>query len=122
MLWPKFESDIVANNLAIVGSIKDELLDTVDVAYQFIKRLESFKDYKDFKKLLNKYSVSIDEWEEIKKLSNPYYELLKVFAAKKQMLKQGATPDIERIAKAILVDYRNGRIGKITLEKVENGR
>lgn len=122
MLWPKFESDIVANNLAIVGSIKDELLDTVDVAYQFIKRLESFKDYKDFKKLLNKYSVSIDEWEEIKKLSNPYYELLKVFAEKKQMLKQGATPDIERIAKAILVDYRNGRIGKITLEKVENGR
>ena len=42
VLWPKFESEKVALNLAFTGTIKEEILDSVEIAYQLTKFLLNF--------------------------------------------------------------------------------
>lgn len=121
MLWPKFEDENTGNMLAITGSIKDEILDTLEVTYQFIKKLHNNDDNsKDFKIFLDKYDIESERWEELKDEMNPYYSLILEVAVNKKMLRQGGVPDEARVAKAILTDFRNGKTGQITLEKVED--
>lgn len=121
MLWPKFEDENTGNMLAITGSIKDEILDTLEVTYQFIKKLHNNDDNsKDFKLFLDKYDIESKRWEELKDEMNPYYSLILEVAVNKKMLRQGGVPDESRVAKAILTDFRNGKTGQITLEKVED--
>lgn len=121
MLWPKFEDENTGNMLAITGSIKDEILDTLEVTYQFIKKLHNENDNsKDFKLFLDKYDITSKRWEELKDEMNPYYSLILEVAVNKKMLRQGGVPDEARVAKAILTDFRNGKTGQITLEKVED--
>lgn len=121
MLWPKFEDENTGNMLAITGSIKDEILDTLEVTYQFIKKLHNNDDNsKDFKLFLDKYDITSKRWEELKDEMNPYYSLILEVAVNKKMLRQGGVPDEARVAKAILTDFRNGKTGQITLEKVED--
>lgn len=121
MLWPKFEDEDTGNMLAITGSIKDEILDTLEVTYQFIKKLHNNDDNsKDFKIFLDKYDIESERWEELKDEMNPYYSLILEVAVNKKMLRQGGVPDEARVAKAILTDFRNGKTGQITLEKVED--
>lgn len=121
MLWPKFEDENTGNMLAITGSIKDEILDTLEVTYQFIKKLHNNDDNsKDFKLFLDKYDIESKRWEELKDEMNPYYSLILEVAVNKKMLRQGGVPDEARVAKAILTDFRNGKTGQITLEKVED--
>lgn len=121
MLWPKFEDENTGNMLAITGSIKDEILDTLEVTYQFIKKLHNENDNsKDFKLFLDKYDIESERWEELKDEMNPYYSLILEVAVNKKMLRQGGVPDEARVAKAILTDFRNGKTGQITLEKVED--
>ena len=53
VLWPKFESNDVALNLAFTGTIKEEILDRIDIAYELLKLL--MKDY--MKNLKNRYKI-----------------------------------------------------------------
>ncbi len=114
VLWPKFESEEVALNLAFTGTIKDDILEVTEIAYELVKRLEKFYHIN----LFERYKISEEEWNEIKNLQNPVYELIKIIARKRGAIIAGGKEDIERVSKIVLDDFRNGRIGKITLEEV----
>lgn len=113
VLWPKFQSNEIALNLAFTGTIKDDILERVEVAYELLKVLH--KDYK--KNLQERYKISDEEMKEIEIHSNHIYELMQVIGKKRGALVSGGNTDDEKVARIILDDFRNCKIGKISLEK-----
>ena len=114
VLWPKFDNNEVALNLAFTGTIKDDILEYTEIAYELLKKL--MIDYE--KNILERYKISKEELEETKNNSNYIYELMKLIAKKRGALVSGGRIDDERVSKIILDDFRSGRLGKITLEKI----
>lgn len=115
VLWPKFESEEVGLNLAYTGSIKEEILERTEVAYNLLK----FLDENYSQELYTKYKITEQEINEIKE--NPQYtlELMYLIGKKRGALISGGNIDEEKVSKIIIDDFKNGKIGKITLEKVE---
>lgn len=117
VLWPKFESEEVALNLSFTGTIKDEILAKVEIAYRLIKYL--IENYK--KNVLERYKLELDEVDEI--LNSDDEENLKIYnimcliGRKRGCIKSGGVVDDEKVSNIILDDYRTGKLGKITLEK-----
>ena len=114
VLWPKFESKEVALNLSFTGTIKDDILEMTEIAYELLKMLN--ERYQE--KLFERYKIEVSEWETIKDSSNPIYDLMKLIARKRGAIVSGGKEDIEKTARIILDDFRSGRIGKITIEEV----
>ena len=115
VLWPKFESQKVAMNLAITGTIKGDILDLVEVAYTLTKfMLENYKE-----NLLQRYSLEekkIDEILQQDQAENEnIYEIMQLIGRRRGAI-LGGNIDDERTAKLILDDFRSGKLGKITLE------
>ena len=70
VLWPKFESEEVALNLAYTGTIKEEILDRVEIAYNLTKYLLE----NEMELLCNRYSLNKEEVQNILKQDNPENE------------------------------------------------
>ena len=119
VLWPKFESEEVALNLAYTGSIKDDVLEKVEVAYQLLKYL--LENYRE--KLEKRYGLDSENINQILMQEQPenfnIYEVMQLIGKKRGAIVSGGNVDDEKVAKIILDDFRSGRIGKITLEKVK---
>ncbi len=119
VLWPKFESEEVALNLAYTGSIKDDVLEKIEVAYQFVKYL--LENYKE--NLINRYSLDEEKVNEIlsqdRQENENIYEIMQLIGKKRGAIVSGGNVDDEKTANIILDDYRSGKIGKITIEKVK---
>lgn len=113
VLWPKFESQEIALNLAFTGTIKDDLLERVEVAYELLKILE--KDY--LNNLKERYKISDEEYKTLKSMPNSTYELMKLIGRKRGALVSGGNTDDEKTARIILDDFRTCKIGKISLER-----
>ena len=113
VLWPKFESNTVALNLAYTGTIKDDLLERTEIAYELLKFL--FAKYK--KNIIERYKISEQELIEIESKDNVIYELMKLIGRKRGAIVSGGETDDEKIARIILDDFRNCKIGKISLEE-----
>lgn len=105
ILWPKFEDQEVAKKLAYLGSIKDEILDTRELAMGFLEiGAERFRN-----KLEERYKIEItDEM-------TPYDILLEI-GNKRGFITPGGGVDENRTSLVILDEYRSGKIGKITVE------
>ena len=114
VLWPKFESNEVGLNLAFTGSIKDEVIDKEEIAYHLINYLN--ENYQN--NLFEKYKIKPEEIEEIK--DNPQYnlELMQLIGRKRGAIVSGGVVDENKVANIVLDDFRSGKIGKITIEKV----
>lgn len=102
-------------NLAITGTIKDDILDLVEVAYTLTKfMLENYKE-----NLLQRYSLEekkIDEILQQDQAENEnIYEIMQLIGRRRGAI-LGGNIDDERTAKLILDDFRSGKLGKITLE------
>ncbi len=106
VLWHKFEDQKVGLNLAICGSIKNEILDVEEVALDFIKRFHSGDI--DPKFLFDRYKLD--------SLGNDAIETFDRIGKSRGFLRKGGYIDYERTAKALLNDFRDGRLGRITLE------
>ena len=106
ILWPKFEDNRVGLNIAFIGSINDEILYPEDLAYELIKRLCEL-----YPGCLNA-RYGIDESCDANKCIDD-------IAIKRGCLKKGAEPDREKASKLILDDFREVKLGRITLERVE---
>lgn len=108
ILWPKFEDNRVGIYLAFCGSIKDEILDLPTLALELIKVLR--RDYPSL--LLERYKLDAScldlEYEDV--------ELLDEICRRRGYILQGKRIDYDRAGKAILDDFRSGKIGRITLE------
>lgn len=113
VLWPKFESNEVALNLAFTGTIKDDILEKTEIAYELLKTLN--KEYR--KNIQERYKISEEEMQNIDKSSNPIYELMQLIARKRGAIVSGGNTDDEKVARIILDDFRNCKLGKISLEK-----
>ncbi len=113
VLWPKFD-DNVGLNLAFTGSIKDDILETTEIAYELLKNLVT--DYKD--KVLERYKISEEEYEETTRKGKPIYELMNLIAKKRGAIVQGGNVDDEKVARLIINDFRTCKIGRITLERI----
>lgn len=103
ILWPKFEDQLVGLRLALIGSIKDEILNVEELAMELSGYL--VEKYPGI--LASKYAI-----EE----SDDKYACLKGIAQSRHCLLKGNELDTEKAARLLLDDFRNGRIGKITLE------
>jgi len=106
ILWPKFEDETVALNLAFTGAIKDDILDVYELALKLLERLQ--KDF--FSNLKEKYKLE-DEHKEIS-----VHDLFNQIGKKRGCIIAGGEIDIRRVAVMLLDDFRGARIGKITLE------
>lgn len=113
VLWPKFENNEIALNLAFTGTIKDDILEKVEIAYELLKVL--YTKYKS--NVIERYKITEEEITEIEQHSNYIYELMQVIGRKRGALVAGGNTDDEKIARIILDDFRNCRLGKITLEQ-----
>ncbi len=108
ILWPKFEDEQVGIDLALVGSIREEILPVEELAGKLIDFLTAH--YPDV--LEEKYHPVPDADPE---LTGPYL-LLAGIARARGCLKKGNTLDLEKAARLLLDDFRNGRLGRLTLE------
>lgn len=111
VLWPKFESEEVGLNLAYTGTIKDDILEKTEIAYNLLKFL--FINYKE--NLIQRYKL--DNTENI--TENDIAELMETIGQKRGALVSGGKVDLEKVSAIILDDFRTGKIGKISLEKVK---
>lgn len=107
VLWPKFEDEIVGLNLAFTGAIKDEIMDTEELALKLVERLQETNP----EELMARYKLT--ELHE-----NPL-DNLDAIARKRGAIMSGNQIDYNRIAGIILDEFRGGKIGKISLEKPE---
>lgn len=120
VLWPKFESDEVALNLAYTGTIKDDVLEKTDVAFYFLKyMLENEID-----KLVSRYNLNKQEiLNVLENQTRPENEIiydimLKIGKSRGAVVFGGNVDDV-KTANIILEDFRSGKLGRITLEKVK---
>lgn len=122
VLWPKFESEEVALNLAFTGTIKEDILQRVDIAYYLTKFL--IENYKE--KLCERYKISeqlIEEKLEQEQAENEnIYEIMLEIGRKRGCIISGGNIDEEKTARILLDEFKNGIIGKITIECPVGGR
>lgn len=117
VLWPKFESEEVALNLAFTGSIKDDILEKVEIAYNLVKfLLEKYRT-----NLLERYKLDAEVVENILSNENQMeneniLEVMHLIGKKRGAIVSGGNVDEEKVANIILEDFRSGKIGRITLE------
>ena len=103
ILWPKFEDQKVGLRLAFIGSIKDEILNTEELAVELINFLNA--NYPGV--LKEKYGVEP---------SDDAYVMLAGIARSRNCLLKGSELDTEKAALLLLDDFRNGKLGRLTLE------
>ena len=121
VLWPKIEKQETALNLAYTGTIKSDILDETEIAYNLMKYLIS--NYKENVK--ERYKLKPDIVARILEDSNMeenerIIEIMNYIGEKRGAIEKGNNIDLEKTAKIILEDFRTGNLGKITLEKVQN--
>ena len=119
VLWPKFESEKVALNLAFTGTIKEEILDSVEIAYQLTKFL--LNNYRE--NIIERYSLDSNMIDEILKQEQDenenIYEIMQIIGKKRGAIISGGNIDDEKTSKLILDDFKSGKLGRITLEKIK---
>ena len=121
VLWPKFESEEVALNLAYTGTIKDDVLQTIEVGFSLLKKL--IIDYLD--NLVERYKLEKQEIEamlgqtELEE-NEKILEIMHIIGRKRGAIISGGNVDEEKTAKIILEDFRSGKLGRITLEIQKN--
>lgn len=103
-LYPKLSDQTAAARLAYIGSIRDEVVDSNELAYMLIKDLVDI----DPKIIENKYKITINE---------DFAQVMSDIARSRGYLLKGNLPDIDRTSVAVIDDFRKGRLGKICLDK-----
>ena len=108
LLWPKFEDVTVGEHLAFTGAVKDNILDIELLAIRLIEILG-----KNYPELLKNRFGELD-------FTLEPYDLLCQIGKKRGMVIRGGETDTERAANMLLEEYRNQKIGNISLERVED--
>lgn len=106
ILWPKFEDQTVGLRLAFIGSIKDELSNQYELCLLLMKYLQ--EHYPEA--VPKAYQIEADDSEVV---------LLERVAKRRGCLKAGGEYDLDKAANYVIDDFRNGRLGEISLEQPE---
>lgn len=110
VLWPKFDDRTVAENLAITGAIKDTILEIEAIALALVNRMREM-----YPALLSdRYKLgSLAQYEDYDD-----YDMFLTIGKKRGFLISGGEINEERTANMLLEEFRNGKVGRITIEKV----
>lgn len=109
VLWPKFDDPNVGEKLAFTGAVKDQIVDTEQLASRLLEVLRD--EYSAM--LAARYKL---EKYDLRPLQG--YELLELIGRKRGMLASGGEIDTERASIMVLDEFRSAKLGKITLEQV----
>ena len=105
ILWPRFEDQTVAENLAFTGAIRDQIMDLETLGANLMLRLNTF------------YSARLKERYKIDPAADASgFDLLEQAARKRGFLISGGELDLNRMAVILLDEFRAGKLGRITLE------
>ncbi|WKY48838.1 ribosome biogenesis GTPase YlqF [Eubacteriaceae bacterium ES3] len=107
ILWPKFEDQMVGIHLAWLGSIKDTIFEKQNLAADLLQYLVMY------------YPAQIESLYKVSLNQGPLYEVFDGIAKSRGFLLKGGDFDYERTCNQILNDFKNGKIGRITLELPE---
>lgn len=119
VLWPKLGNEDVSIKLAYTGTIKSEVIDETEIAYNLTKfLLENYRDniikrYKISKENVDKILAN-DELEENEKI----VEIMNDIGKMRGAVQRGNTIDLDKTSRIILSDFRSGNLGRITLERI----
>lgn len=108
VLWPKFEDPKVGDKLAFIGSVKDTVVDSETLAVRLLEVLQA--EYPD--RLRERYKIT--DFEDVQP-----WEVLELIARKRGMIIRGGEIDETRASVMLLDEYRAGKLGKITLDRLE---
>ena len=109
VLWPKFDDMNVGEKLAFTGAVKDDVIDTEQLAARLLELLvNSYPN--DIK---NRYKLQDADIE-----SKNGYDMLTIIGRKRGMLISGGEIDIERAATMVLDEFRSAKLGSITLDRL----
>lgn len=106
ILWPKFEDPEVGVRLAFTGAIRDDVIDTEELA----GRLMAYLGAQYPAALLERYKITVEEGED-------GFALLEKAGRKRGFLISGGEVDTERMSRILLDEFRGGKLGRFTLEQ-----
>ena len=107
VLWPKFDDPKVGDKLAFIGSVKDTVVDCETLAVRLLEIMQT--EYAD--RLSERYKIS--DFADLQP-----WELLELIGRKRGMMIKGGEVDYTRVSVMLLDEYRGGKLGKITLDRV----
>ena len=110
LLWPRLDAPLAARRLAYIAAIRDEVLDTAQLAIQLLTDLIAVTP------------KTVQERFKIKDLSLRGPELLDAVCVGRGFLMKGGVYDTERACKVVLDEFRGGKLGRITLEAPKEER
>lgn len=106
ILLPKLDDEVIAHNLAVMTAIKEEVLDSEDIAIYIIKKM--LKDYPD--NIINRYNINT---------SNDIVDILDQIGKKIGAYKNNET-DYDRVYKKVIKDLQDGYLGKVTFDEIKD--
>jgi ribosome biogenesis GTPase A len=121
VLWPKINNNNAALPLSFTGAIKDDILDLVEIAYELIKWMMENKYEENLK---SRYDIKDEEIKEIfnsdLEENEKIIEVMNIIGRNKGCLIKGGEIDLMKVSKLVLTDFRSGKLGRITVEKVDD--
>ena len=106
ILWPKFEDQRVGLSLALIGSIKDEIINTEELSLELIKIL------------LKKYPGVLSQRYHVEEVEDAL-KVLTFIGENRNCRSRGNELDYGKAAKLLMDEFRGGKLGRITLEEPE---
>ncbi len=106
LLWPDLSDENIAYKLAITGAINDDRFDFELAAYNLIKYL------------LKINNLIIEDYYQIEVVNNIPYDILASIAKKRGCIMSGGKVDRPRAGKVLIDDFRKGKLGRISLDRV----
>lgn len=107
ILWPKFDDQMVGLRLAVIGSIRDEILQAEELALWILSYIR------------NRYPGNLNQRYQTEETGTDL-ELFEQIAHARGCLQKGNLPDFPKAAALIIDDFRNGKLGRISLEWTED--
>lgn len=111
ILWPRFDDPEVGKRLAFTGAIKDDVVDMEELACYLMDYLG--RRYAPV--LAERYKIEVEP-------EDSGYDLLEKAGRKRGFLMRGAQVDTQRMARVLLDEFRGGKLGRFTLETVEDAQ
>ena len=111
ILWPRFDDPEVGKRLAFTGAIKDDVVDMEELACYLMDYLG--RRYAPV--LEDRYKIDVQP-------EDSGYDLLEKAGRKRSFLMRGAQVDTQRMARVLLDEFRGGKLGRFTLETVEDAQ
>ena len=111
ILWPRFDDPEVGKRLAFTGAIKDDVVDMEELACCLMDYLS--RRYAPV--LAERYKIEVEP-------KDSGYDLLEKAGRKRGFLMRGAQVDTQRMARVLLDEFRGGKLGRFTLETVEDAQ